>query len=92
MTKTKIKLGDKVRCKITGFVGIATGKIEFINGCVQYMVQPEIPEDSKDKTELPESVGIDVQSLEVVKDKKKLKIKKSDDGGPMTRSFICRNC
>jgi hypothetical protein len=26
-------LGDKVRCKITGFEGIVTGKTRWINGC-----------------------------------------------------------
>ena len=33
---SKIKLGDKVRCKITGFIGIAVVRSEFLNVCIQW--------------------------------------------------------
>lgn len=74
--KQKIKLGDKVRCKITGFIGIAVARTEFINGCVQYSVAPKISKDSK----FPEEYPVDEQSLEVLPVKKK-KIEKNENGG-----------
>ena len=76
-----IKLGDKVRCKVSGFVGVAVVRSEFINGCVQYDVQGRVSKDNK----IPESVGIDQQSLEVIKTPKK-KVVKRKTGGPNSRS------
>lgn len=35
----KIELGDKVKDKITGFTGIATGRAEYLTGCVRFMVE-----------------------------------------------------
>jgi len=40
----KIKIGDKVRDKITGFEGIANAKIEYMYGCTQFEVQPLVDE------------------------------------------------
>ena len=34
-------------CLVTGFKGIATAKIEYINGCVQYCVVPPVGADGK---------------------------------------------
>ena len=43
-----IKLGSEVRHIITGFTGIATARCEYLNGCVQYCVQPrELDKDGK---------------------------------------------
>lgn len=81
----KIKLGDKVRDKITGFVGIAVAKTEFMNGCIQYLVQPKIAKGNF----IPEDKGIDEQSLEVIKSKIKKK-KKKENGGAMTEGFSQR--
>lgn len=81
----EIKLGDKVRCKITGFVGIAVCKSEFLNGCIQWSVLSRIEKDKK----MPEEVGIDEQSLELVVKKKAPK--KRESGGAMTRDFTRRN-
>ena len=36
-----IQLGDRIRCKITGFTGIATSRHEYLNGCIRWCVQPE---------------------------------------------------
>lgn len=38
----KIKLGNKVKCTISGFTGIATAKVKYINGCIQYCVTPKV--------------------------------------------------
>lgn len=81
----EIKLGDKVRCKITGFTGTAVAKTKFINGCIQWNVLPK--GDKKNK--MPEDISIDEQSLEVIKIKKK-PVKKRESGGPMHKGFKLR--
>ena len=34
-------LGQKVNCVVTGVVGTAIAKIEYMNGCIQYQIQPK---------------------------------------------------
>lgn len=70
----EINLGQEVTCKVTGFKGIATAKVEYLNGCVQYCVKPK----TKDNT-MPEGQYIDVQQLEVTG--KGIKVNKADTGG-----------
>ena len=82
----EIKLGDKVRDIHTGFEGVAVAKTEFINGCIQYNILPKC----KEKGKMPEDIGIDSQSLEVIPTKKK-KIIKKETGGAMNRNKIRRN-
>ena len=82
----EIKLGSKVRDKVTGFIGIAVARTEFLNGCIQYSVQPKAGKDNK----VPEEIGVDIGSIEVV-EPKKVKIKKKDTGGAMTRHLCRRN-
>lgn len=36
-----INLGDKVKDTITGLEGIVIAKIIYLNGCIQYEVQPK---------------------------------------------------
>ncbi len=74
----EIELGDKVKCKYTGFKGIAVSKTEFINGCIQYDIMPKV----KKNNEIVEGVSIDSQSLEVVSKAKK-EIEEEETGGPM---------
>ncbi|MEE9364842.1 MAG: hypothetical protein V3U92_19755 [Cellulophaga sp.] len=78
----KIKLGSKVRCIYSGFTGTAVYKTEFINGCVQYGVLPEVKGDNKPIDE----VGIDSQSLELVKKPTK-KRETSQKGGATTSAM-----
>ncbi len=78
----KIELGDTVKCKYTGFKGIAVSKTEFINGCIQFAVAPKW--DSKH----PEcDTDIDSQSLEIVKKKIKEVEKEEFTGGASTKHF-----
>ncbi len=85
--ETEIKLGDKVRCKHSGFTGVATSKTEFINGCIQYDVIPKVGKDNK----IPEGLSIDSQSLEVIdKSKEKKVIKKERTGGAMRKTSLMR--
>jgi len=82
-----IKLGDKVRCKITGFTGIAVVRSEFLNGCIQWSVLSKMGKDNK----MPEEIGIDEKSLEIIPTPKKKVVKKEENGGAMTRGFVRRN-
>ena len=86
----EIKLGQKVRDKITGFEGIATAKTEFLNGCVQYEVTRKLRKGESLTAESVQGINIDEQQLELIKSKKK-PIKKSDNGGKMRiNTFIRR--
>lgn len=55
-------LSDKVRCKVSGFEGIITGRTEYLNGCIQLLVNPRCDKDGKPV----DGVWIDEQQLEVL--------------------------
>lgn len=59
---TEIKLGSTLRDAISGFTGIAIQKCEFLNGNVQYGLQPK----SKEGDAYPEAMFIDYHTLDVV--------------------------
>lgn len=42
----EFNLGDEVRDTITGLEGIVVARIEYLNGCKQYEVQPEGVQDN----------------------------------------------
>lgn len=42
-----IKLGDKVKDKITGFSGIAICRSQWLTGCARFTVQPQEMKDGK---------------------------------------------
>lgn len=75
------KLGYKAKDSITGFEGIVTARIEYINGCVQYCVKPLAGKDAK----MPEGEWIDEGQL-TFGSKKVVKIKAKDTGGVMSDS------
>lgn len=35
-----LKLGERVKDKITGFEGVAVARCEYLNGCISIQVQP----------------------------------------------------
>jgi len=74
-----IDLGDKVRCKVDGFEGIATSRVEYLNGCVQYGVRPNVDKDGK----RVDVSYIDIEELEVVEPEKN-KASKEPNGGYMS--------
>ncbi len=83
MIKHKIKLGQKVKDKISGFEGIAIVRVTALNGCIQYAVKPMyLDKDGK----IPQSESIDQQQLKIIDEKsittrvrpKKLKFKLGD--------------
>jgi hypothetical protein len=57
-----VKLGQKVRDRITGFTGVVTGRVEYITGCNQLLIAPAVGADGSHK----ESVWIDEQRVFVV--------------------------
>lgn len=79
--KEQSLLGKTVRDKVTGFNGIATSKIEFLNGCIQYCVKPKMGADGK----MPEGEYIDVEQLEVVNEKK-VDVQSTPSGGPSAKA------
>lgn len=36
-----VRIGDRVRDRINGFSGVATGRTEYLNGCRQFLVKPD---------------------------------------------------
>jgi hypothetical protein len=58
-----ITLGLELRCRVTGFRGVATQRTTLMSGNVQYALQPKAAEGA---TALPEAVNFDYHTLEVV--------------------------
>lgn len=56
----RFALGSSVKDKVTGFIGVATGYVQYITGCNQYLVQPAVKADG----EFVEGRWVDEQRLE----------------------------
>jgi hypothetical protein len=63
----KIKLGDKVRDRISGLIGIATARTEFLNGCIQYTVSRKLGKN-QELNPMGEP-AIDEMCLEIVEER-----------------------
>ncbi len=74
---TNIKLGSKVRDKVTGFTGIATAKIEYLNGCIQICIKPPVDKNNK----MPDVEYVDIDQIEILEEEKITFLKKLT-GGP----------
>ena len=76
-----IKLGQKVRDKITGFEGIATVRTEFLNGCIQYCIKPTQLEKGK----MLEGEYVDEEQIEIViEEKTNIDVISKQTGGSMS--------
>lgn len=42
-----IKIGDKVKDRVTGLTGIVVARTDWLNGCVRMVVQPQELKDHK---------------------------------------------
>ena len=42
-----ITLGDKVKDRVSGLVGIATAEVRYLNGCIQFAIEPKIKPGGK---------------------------------------------
>lgn len=64
MKRSDIALGDRVKCSITGFQGVVTAKIEYLNGCLRFEIQPEeLDKEGKYKS----GMILDAEQLKLVK-------------------------
>jgi hypothetical protein len=74
-----IKLGSKVRDKITGLTGIAYGRTEWLHGCTRITVQPQ---ELKDGAPVAMS-SFDEPQLEVIEeDHPATRDRQTSTGGP----------
>jgi len=80
------KLGMRLKDKITGFMGIAIAKSEFMNGCVQYYLKARLDKDGK----VQDAVVFDSQQLEFVDDGLSSDKEKKPTGGIMPDTPIIR--
>jgi hypothetical protein len=71
-----IELGWKVKDMITGFIGTATARVEYITGCDQILVAPPVDEAGKHV----DALYFDVNRLEVVS-KERVELDTSEDKG-----------
>lgn len=60
--KQKIEMGKKYRDPISGFEGVATGRFEYLHGCVRWNLSGQINGEPKD-------FSFDEPQLEAVPDK-----------------------
>lgn len=74
-----IKLGCKVQDKVTGHIGIVTGRCEYLNGCIQYSVTGKMGKDGK----VP-SPWIDENQLVVLGPG--ISVQKKTTGGPQSNA------
>lgn len=69
-----VKLGQTVRDLVTGFTGVATSRLDHLNGNVQYAVMPKQKEG---ENTFPEAVYLDHHMLEVLDDGVSAKVTKA---------------
>lgn len=77
MSKNEIKLGDKVKDKISGFIGIVVACTDWMHGCTRIGVQPT---KLKDDGTLIDAQWFDLPQLEKIKDE--FEEEKRGPGGP----------
>ena len=75
----KVKLGDRIRDRVTGFEGIFTARTEFLNGCTQYDISGKADEKGEARI-----LAVDDKQVERVDSglNKKEPVKKTRAGGP----------
>lgn len=61
-----VQLGDEVRDAVSGFLGVAISRTEYLNGCARISVQPPVGRDGK----LPEYQTFDEPQLKIIKVRK----------------------
>ena len=76
MKRPDIKLGDKARDSISGFVGVVVAITEWLNGCQRILIQPQMLHEGKPV----ESQTFDAEQVEVVLPEPV--VKPSRTGGP----------
>jgi hypothetical protein len=75
----KIELGKKYQDKFTGFVGVATARIEYVTGCTQFLLTPHVDKDGK---KVDGEWFDEIRIGNVGEDESDVSLKKSENGGP----------
>lgn len=70
------KLGDTVKDRVTKFKGVVVGKVEYLTGCKQSLIVPEVKEDGT----YVEGHWFDNDRLEAVPGVAPIVIKVEDNG------------
>lgn len=78
----EVKLGSKVRDVVSGFEGIATAEVKYLNGCKQYCVAGKSV-DGK----VPENLYFDDAQIEIIGEG--INIEQKDTGGPSSYQPRC---
>lgn len=52
MSNMRVELGDKVKDIACGIVGVVTSRTEYINGCIQFMVETNTGPEGKDSRDI----------------------------------------
>lgn len=78
VTSFKFELGVHVRDVVTGFRGVVTGRVQYLTGCSQFLIQPQGLVGGRAQ----ESFWIDEAKLEAVRGKKRIVLTVADRGGP----------
>ena len=73
----KFELREKVKDTVTGFQGIVSARIEWMNGCIRYIVL------SKKRTAEGKSIDDTIDEQQLISMEKPRKEKKRYSGGPM---------
>lgn len=74
----KVKLGDVVEDQVTGLVGMVVSRVEHLNGCIRFEVQPKVLKDGKPV----DSSWVDIDQAKLVSATKKKKVSATPPGGP----------
>ena len=61
----KIPIGSIVQDRVTGLIGVAENRAEYLHGCDRYFVQPQIGEDRK----VPDGLMVDEPQLKILEDR-----------------------
>ena len=62
MEQQAVNLGDEVKCRVTGFEGVAMGIGTYLHGCRRVSVQPPVDKDGKPR----DAYDYDEPNLEVI--------------------------
>lgn len=75
----------KVTCAITGFTGIITGRIQHLNGSIQYSIQPPV---KKGSSFIPDGYTIDEANIKDVEIQNKETVQFKFQGGDRVKSRV----
>jgi hypothetical protein len=81
MSVNEIQLGNRVRDIVSGFEGIATSRVEYLNGCVQLCIRAKAVDN---KYEDASSVYVDIGQVEKIDDG--IVVPKKKTGGIMSNT------